>query len=144
MLLVSGLVSVPKPLSQIQRSTRWLLQGLSPRPSFGGFGLSNAVKGTRFEGVAQAASWVWAGTGNFFLDCNYDDGAYDGFSDPWDDEVIAEATEEWRRARAVIDSVYQLADWLEEDLSAQFAEMLDFILGRLGIKNQYTEENDHE
>ncbi len=39
MLLVSGLVSVPKPLSQIQRSTRWLLQGLSPRPSFGGFGL---------------------------------------------------------------------------------------------------------
>ena len=39
MLLVSGLVSVPKPLSQIQRSTLWLLQGLSPRPSFGGFGL---------------------------------------------------------------------------------------------------------
>ena len=39
-LLVSGLVSVPKPLSQIQRSTRWLLQGLSPRPSFGGFGFS--------------------------------------------------------------------------------------------------------
>ena len=37
--LVSGRVSVPKPLSQIQRSTRWLLQGLSPRPSFGGFGL---------------------------------------------------------------------------------------------------------
>ena len=40
MLLVSGRVSVPKPLSQIQRSTRWLLQGLSPRPSFGGFGLT--------------------------------------------------------------------------------------------------------
>ena len=39
MLLVSGRVSVPKPLSQIQRSTRWLLQGLSPRTSFGGFGL---------------------------------------------------------------------------------------------------------
>ena len=39
MLLVSGRVSVPKPLSQIQRSTLWLLQGLSPRTSFGGFGL---------------------------------------------------------------------------------------------------------
>ena len=50
--------------------------------------------------------------------------------------MIAEATEEWRRARAVIDSVYQLADWLEEDLSARFAEMLDFVLGRLGSKNQ--------
>ena len=106
--------------------------------------LSNAVKGTRFEGVARAAAWTWAGTGNFFLDCNYDDGAYDGFSDPWDDEVIAEATEEWRRARAVMDSVYQLTEWLEEDLSRHFAEVLDFILGRLGSKNQYTEENDHE
>ena len=41
MLLVSGRVSVPKPLSQIQRGTRWLLQGLSPRTSFGGFGLRN-------------------------------------------------------------------------------------------------------
>ena len=38
MLLVSGRVSVPKPLSQIQRGTRRLLQGLSPRTSFGGFG----------------------------------------------------------------------------------------------------------
>ena len=38
-LLVSGRFSVPKPLSQIQRSTLWLLQGLSQRPSFGGFGL---------------------------------------------------------------------------------------------------------
>ena len=106
--------------------------------------LTEAVKRTRFEGVAQAASWVWAGTGNFFLDCNYDDGAYDGFSDPWDDEVIAEATEEWRRARAVMDSVYQLTEWLEQDLPARFAEMLDFVLGRLGSKNQYTEESDHE
>ena len=43
MLLVSGWVSVPKPSSQIQRSTRWLLQGLSPRPSFGGFGLREAA-----------------------------------------------------------------------------------------------------
>ena len=42
-LLVSGRVSVPKPLSQIQRSTRWLLQGLSPRTSFGGFGLREEI-----------------------------------------------------------------------------------------------------
>ena len=39
-LLVSGRFSVSKPLSQIQRSTLCLLQGLSPRPSLGGFGLS--------------------------------------------------------------------------------------------------------
>ena len=38
-LLVSGRFSVSKPLSQIHRSTLCLLQGLSPRPSLGGFGL---------------------------------------------------------------------------------------------------------
>ena len=47
-LLLSGLVSVPKPLSQIQRSTRWLLQGLSPRTSFGGFGFSPSNR--RYQG----------------------------------------------------------------------------------------------
>ena len=36
LLLVSGRFSVSKPLSQIRRSALWLLQGLSPRPSFGG------------------------------------------------------------------------------------------------------------
>ena len=38
-LPVSGWFSVPKPLSQIQRTTLRLLQGLSPRPSLGGFGV---------------------------------------------------------------------------------------------------------
>ena len=106
--------------------------------------LTEAVKGTRFEGVAQAASWVWAETGNLFLDSCYDDGMYDGFADPWDDEVIAEGTEEWRKAKAIMDAVYKLADWLEDDLSAHFAEMLDFILERLGNSNPTAEENEHE
>ena len=51
--------------------------------------LTEALKGTRFEGAAQAASWVFAETGNFFLDHTYEDGNYDGFADPWDDDIIA-------------------------------------------------------
>ena len=65
MLLVSGRVSVPKPLSQIQRSTRWLLQGLSPRTSFGGFGLTlrglepwQAVDVEFIDPLAQPAEWI--------------------------------------------------------------------------------------
>ena len=38
-LLLWDSFAVTKPLSQIQRSTLWLLQGLSPRPPLGGFGL---------------------------------------------------------------------------------------------------------
>ena len=106
--------------------------------------LAEAVKGTRFEGAAQAASWVWAETGNFFLDHNFEDGTYDGFCDPWDDDIIAEGTEEWRKANALMDSVCKLADWLEEDLPAHFAEMLDFVLARLPDKQEEQEDNDHE
>ena len=87
--------------------------------------LTEALKGTRCEGAALAASWVFAETGNFFLDASYDDGSYDGFSDPWEDEIIEAGTEEWRKATALMDAVAQLADWLEEDLPGRFAEMLD-------------------
>ena len=43
-LLFRGRFFATKPLSQIQRSTLWLLQGLSPRPSFGGFGLNEVIR----------------------------------------------------------------------------------------------------
>ena len=104
--------------------------------------LTEALEGTGFEGAALAASWVFAETGTFFLDHTYDDGMYEGFADPWEDDIIAEGTEEWRKASALMDAVSQLADWLEEDLPGRFAEMLDVVLGRL--PNQTKEDNEHE
>ena len=103
--------------------------------------LTEAVQETEFQGVAQAATWVWSQTGNFFMDHNYSDGDYDGFSDPWEEEIIQEGTQEWRKASALIDSVTSLAGWLEEDLPTRFAEVLDFILPRLPIQEQEQEEN---
>ena len=104
--------------------------------------LTEALRGTRFEGAAQACSWMLAETGNFFLDACYEDGDYDGFSDPWDDDIIAVGTEEWRKANALMDSVCNLADWLEEDLPGRFAEMLGFVLEQL--PNEAKEENDDD
>ena len=108
--------------------------------------LTEAVKETRFAGAAQAASWVFAETGNFFLDACYEDGSYDGFADPWDDDLIREGTEEWRKASALMDSVCTLANWLEEDLPARFAEMLDAVLPRVPKRQQEQgkEDNDHD
>ena len=91
--------------------------------------LTETLKGTGFEGAAQTCAWVFAETGNFFLDASYDDGMYEGFDDPWEDEVIEAGTEEWRKASALMDEVGRLADWLEEDLPGRFAEMLDVVLG---------------
>ena len=106
--------------------------------------LTEAVKDTRFKGAAQAGLWVFAGTGNFFLDHNYEDGSFDGFADPWEDEVIAVGTEEWREASALMDSVCRLADWLEEDLPGRFAEMLDFALPRIPEQPHEQEESNHD
>ena len=104
--------------------------------------LTEALKGTGFEGAAQACSWVFAETGNFFLDASYEDGEYDGFADPWEDEVIEAGTEEWRKAAALMDAVGRLTDWLEENLPGRFAEMLDFALER--VPEQDKEDNDDE
>ena len=104
--------------------------------------LNEALRDTGYEGAAQAAAWVRAETGNFFLDHCYDDGDYDGFSDPWEEEIIQEGTEEWRKADRLMDSVLKLADWLEGDLPGRFAEMLDFILPRIPEPQQ--EENDDD
>ena len=106
--------------------------------------LTGTLKETGFEGAAQAAAWVFAETGNFFLDHCYDDGNYDGFADPWEDEIIEEGTEEWRKASALMDSVCKLADWLEDDLPGRFAEMLDFVLPLLPEQQQEQEDNDHD
>ena len=104
--------------------------------------LTDALKGAGFEGAAQAASWVFAETGNFFLDHTYEDGNYDGFADPWEDDIIQEGTEEWRKASTLMDAVSRLTDWLEEDLPGRFAEMLAFTLARL--PNQEQEDNEHD
>ena len=106
--------------------------------------LAEAVQETEFQGAAQAAAWVWSQTGNFFLDHNYTDGDYDGFSDPWEEEIIQEGTQEWRKASALIDSVTRLSEWLEEDLPGRYAEMLDFILPRLPEPTTDQEENDDD
>ena len=104
--------------------------------------LTETVRDTGYEGAAQAAAWVRAETGNFFLDHSFEDGDYDGFSDPWEEEIIQEGTEEWRKADQLVASVVKLADWLEQDLPGRFAEMLDFILLRLPEPDQQQEEND--
>ena len=106
--------------------------------------LTEAVNETEYRGAAQAAAWVRAETGNFFLDHSFEDGDYDGFCDPWEDEVIREGTEEWQRASILMDTALGLAEWLEQDLPGRFAEMLDCILPRLPEPDQQQEESNDD
>ena len=67
-----------------------------------------------------------------------------GSPTPWEDDIIQEGTEEWRKASALMDAVSRLIDWLEEDLPGRFAEMLDFVLPRLPNHKQEQEVSDDE
>ena len=102
--------------------------------------LTQAVEETEYTGAAHAVAWVRSETDNFFLDLNYEDGEYDGFADPWEEEIIHEGTEEWRKAKPLITSVTTLANWLEEDLPSRFAELLDFVLPRLPDQQDHRRE----
>ena len=129
----------------LEAAAQRIPQGTLERIPRGGIpldALTEAVQETEYQGAAQAAAWVRAETGNFFLDECYEDGNYEGFCDPWEEEVIADGTEEWRKASALTDSVIKLADWLEEDLPNRFAEMLDFILPRLPVHEQQDQEQE--
>ena len=92
--------------------------------------LDVAVSGTQFEGASHTARWICGQTGNYFLDVSSED--VDGsFGDPWEVEVINEATIQCLEASNLQDTMRQLGTWLEEDLPGRFAELLDFILPRI-------------
>ena len=104
---------------------------------------SRAVTGTRFEGAAKGAAWIWSETGNFYLDNTMDDGDYGGYCDPWENpEIIRFAAEEWRAADKMLAEMDTAMKWIERDLASHFAELLDFVLPRMSEAEE--KENDNE
>ena len=105
--------------------------------------LVRAVKGTRFEALGQAAQWVWGESNNLFLDYSFEDGALEnGYADPWTDEVLAEGHGQWTPAHQLMDSVDEMCTWLEQDLGANFEEMIEFVLPLLDNVTEETEDDE--
>jgi len=94
---------------------------------------SLAELGRRFGGgpraaVADMARWLRAETGTAFLDYTYESAEWHWW--PWTESNVAALTEQWTVARALIDRVGALADWLEGDLPRRFRELLLIASGR--------------
>ena len=100
--------------------------------------IRRALAGTQFEGAAMAAAWIWSETGFYFLDCCYED--FDSFVDPWGEDIVRSATEEWGKAEKVLDAADKAVKWLHMDLAVRFAELLDHTLSRLPEEEE--EDND--
>lgn len=83
---------------------------------------------TRFAGTADFADWVWGETGTAFLDLDDEVEVCDA---DWTADNVRELAEQWESARAILDSVTDLARWLEADPPLHFAALLDAVLGRM-------------
>lgn len=106
-----------------------------PKEGFAPEMLAALFKNTRFESFAHTAAWWHGATGNQFLDSAESDGDGDSNSLDWaelaKDSVLEKATSEWREAQHVLEGLYEMASWLEENPLERFAEAVAFILGRV-------------
>ena len=89
---------------------------------------SQALQNSPHHAMLSAVAWLFADTGNFFLDNYFDDYNYDGFGDPWDPDILAHATTLWQQAKTITTTANNFADWLHADLPTNFAILLQHLL----------------
>jgi hypothetical protein len=89
--------------------------------------LHQQLDGTRFAGAASFADWLWAETDSVFLDLDEEIEVSDA---DWTLEIVEELAGQWRRAKAILDRIAELASWLEAELPLHFFQLLDAALGR--------------
>ena len=88
---------------------------------------------TPYKGVALWADWLWAETGNFFLDvCEEELWECGGGHPYWDSETVDELTRLWQQAERIQEEVFNIVISLEENPRVRFEEILNFILERKG------------
>ena len=88
--------------------------------------LHHLLDGTDYEGAAVMADWMRNDTGNAFLDAHVEYPLTDG----WDPETVEILTADWQKSEVLTDQMSRLADWLEEDPTPNYTQMLDFLLAR--------------
>lgn len=88
------------------------------------------LDGTRFEALATVSDILHYDAGDCFHDNDEEMISQGGPDLDWDRENVEALTRGWLKAQATEEKVGKLYSWLEEDLLAHFAELLDFIEDR--------------
>ena len=84
---------------------------------------------TPYAAVANWGDVLTANTGVPFLDIDYDS-LYQCEVPQWTREWVEDLTQAWQRAEVINQSIFRLAEWLEEDPPNRFREIIDFIEGK--------------
>jgi len=85
---------------------------------------------TRFEALAAVSDILNFDTGDCFHDNDEETVAQGGDDLEWTRENVEDITKGWLKAQAIEEKVGKFYDWLEQDMPAHFAELLDFIESR--------------
>ena len=84
---------------------------------------------TPYNALALWADVVFASTGNFFLDTDYEL-LWSGIPPQWDRQTVETLTRQWQQADRIQQEIGDLAEFLEGDPATRFGEILNFILER--------------
>ena len=120
------------PLSTLQR----IPQGGIPIER-----IERALRGTHLECAANALQWFYQESGNFFIDVP-PDLYYESVPASWESETVAALAAEWQLARPILEASIHAQIWMEADLPARFAELLDLVLERMGQESMGPEKED--
>jgi hypothetical protein len=102
----------------------------------GGFSLTavpELTRGSTYEALGHWANILCHCTGNFFLDTDYEDLGY-GYPLEWDRQTVEELTRQWQQAERIQQMVLELAQWLEDDPSQHFEEIINFLEERMNAE----------
>ena len=132
--LMSYLVQDPYEgdrVSLAEACKEYVPQGLLeqvPQAGFQPSELHRLLNDTPCRAVALWADILWHDTGNAFLDTDMEELWQDGLPE-WDRTTVDNLTRDWQQAELVRRQVAELAEWLEEDPPAHFAEIVSLVLG---------------
>lgn len=80
------------------------------------------LSNTPYEGLVDWCKALNLDTGNFFMDCTWEDLGYHWWD--WGRENVDYLTEEWLKSEVILERIVKLAQWLEDDPVPHFEELL--------------------
>lgn len=95
--------------------------------------LRTMLNNTPYEGAVAFAEWVHCDTGCWQLDANYME--YEG--EEWSRRIVEGLTEQWPNVVASNAKQQKMFEWLEEDLTGNFQELLAAMVGTAVIDLPY-------
>ena len=93
--------------------------------------LREALTGTKEEDAMHLIEWVGRETGNMFMDYSNDEFLNGYIYTEWDEECIAQLTEEWKEAQKIEAAIGRTINRMRDDPVTGLAQVLDFTLARM-------------